>query len=118
MSQTTKSKRNVMEIMKLLSSVETRQRYVPIETGNINLNNRPLVFNSDGSISTVRSITIEQDGKHFIIPTLSPSGTQLSEEQAVQMFRQTGQHLGAFSSQKAADSAARDISYNQGLLFR
>ena len=80
-----------------------------INPGNIDLNNRPHVKNKDGSISTVRSITIEQDGTHYVIPTVSDEGTILSNPDAVKLFHKTGKHLGSFKSAKAADKFAQEL---------
>ena len=84
--------------------------------GNIDLTNRPKVPNSEkGSTgySTVRSIGIEIDGnRHVIIPTVI-NGKIVSNKEAINYFKQTGQHLGIYDSQKAADAAAEQLHKSQ-----
>lgn len=84
-----------------------------IEQGNIDLTNRPVVRNADGTVSTVRSISVEIDGQEVLIPTVSDEGRILSDEEAVQQYRRTGKHLGKFSSVKAANRHARRIHQEQ-----
>lgn len=85
--------------------------------GNINLNNRPKVRNSDGSYSTVRTIGIEIDGgRHVNIPTVI-DGKVVSNEEAIKHFRRTGKHLGIFSSREEADAAARKLHESQAQLY-
>lgn len=79
-----------------------------ITPGNISMDNRPQVNNPDGSISTVRSISIEQDGKTYLIPTVV-NGKVVSNEEAIQHFRATGEHMGVFRDNQSADNEAEKI---------
>lgn len=47
---------------------------------------RPIINNADGSFSTERTITIEADGRHLVIPTIV-GGQQMSEQQAIEAWR-------------------------------
>lgn len=87
-----------------------------LEPGNIDLNKRPKVKNKDGSISTIRSITIEMDGHHIIIPTVI--GNQVvANEEAIRHFRKTSQHLGIYKSSEAANKAAEQLHKDQAKLY-
>ena len=91
--------------------------------GNIDVNHRPVIWNADGSPSTIFSATIPiGNGKWALVPTiangrfLTPDGMipregdrkamGALEDAAIQQFQKTGQHLGIFNSQKAADDYA------------
>lgn len=76
-----------------------------VEPGNINVAAQPKVKNSDGSISTVNSISINEDGHEVLIPKVSPSGTMLSDEGAIALYKKTGKHLGKFDSVDSANAA-------------
>lgn len=84
-----------------------------LEEGNIDLTKRPQVKNADGSISTVRSISIEVDGKVALIPTVSPDGKIMSDDDAVSRFQKTGEHLGMFDSEAAAERFAEALHIQQ-----
>ncbi|MER9410303.1 transglycosylase SLT domain-containing protein [Mesorhizobium sp. M0589] len=79
------------------------------EAGNIDLNARPVVKNADGTISTVRSMSFEEDGKEILIPTVSDDGKILSDADAIKLYRQTGKHLGKFDNADDATAYAQDL---------
>ena len=83
--------------------------------GNVDLSNRPRVKNPDGSISTVRSISIGVDGKEVLIPTITPDGKSLTNAQAIQRFQQTGEHLGVFDSPDSATNYAQMLHRSQAM---
>jgi hypothetical protein len=75
--------------------------------GNIDLNNRPRVKNADGSISTVRSGSYENNaGQEVLIPTISNEGKTMSMPEAMQYWGALQQFLGKFASPDQADAYA------------
>ncbi|BBZ94335.1 hypothetical protein BRDID11004_47620 [Bradyrhizobium diazoefficiens] len=84
-----------------------------IRQGNIDLNRRPSVKNADGSVSTVRSITIATpDGKAVLIPTVVGNHV-VSNEEAIKHFQQTGENLGIFKDEASADRYAEALHEQQ-----
>lgn len=53
-----------------------------------------------------RPLIIEMHGRFFLVPTTSPDGRPLTDEQALAEFSKTQRILGAFSSSEEADRAA------------
>ena len=78
----------------------------------IDLNNRPVVTNEDGSISTVNSMTVEFDDGYFVLPTVI--GDKVHDEDfAVAYFRKTGEHLGSFQDMETANDYAEALHLAQ-----
>lgn len=71
-----------------------------------------MAHNADGTISTVRSITIEVDGRFVLIPTVV-GGKVVSDKEAVAYYKRTGQYLGVFRSEAEADRYAQRLHESQ-----
>lgn len=82
------------------------------QAGNIDIKNRPKASNNN-SISTVRSIGINANGKEYLIPTVSDDGRIMTNEDAIKQFQTTGRHLGQFDSREASDAYAKLLHNDQ-----
>jgi len=89
-----------------------------LEPGNIDLHNRPRVQNPDGSISTVRSMSVNFDGTEILIPTVSEDGRIMEPAEAIDQFKRTGRHLGKFKSPNAATEYALRLHERQAKEYR
>ena len=78
-------------------------------SGTIDLKNRPIVKNPDGSVSTERSMSFQdEDGKEVLIPTIV-KGKELSKKEAIAYYKNSGEHMGKFNSPEEADAMAKKI---------
>lgn len=80
--------------------------------GNIDLDNRIVVANPDGGFSTELSFSTEFDGKEVLLPTVI-NGSIVSEEEAVEHYLTSGEHLGKFSSWQLAEVYAEVLHLRQ-----
>lgn len=80
-----------------------------VEPGNVDLYAQPEVENADGSISTVRSMSVGFDGAEVLIPQVTPDGRSLTPQEAIEEFQKTGRHLGKFDTPENATAYAQKL---------
>src|SRR5215472_8136898 len=80
-----------------------------IQPWNIDLRNQPAVRNPDGTVSSVLSMSFEEDGKEILVPRVSDDGRILSNQQAIEQYHRTGKHLGIFRDAVSADRYADQL---------
>lgn len=64
-----------------------------------------VVKNADGTVSTVDTISIEEDGLEVLIPTIV-DGSRMTENEAINRYKGTGLHFGKYESIDEANAAA------------
>jgi hypothetical protein len=93
-----------------------------VEPGNLNIRNRPMIQNEDGTHSSEYSVSFaDEQGREVLVPTvvdgkfLTPDGRKPPENSPEEkaMFRRawdhylkTGEHLGKFDTPEHADAYA------------
>jgi hypothetical protein len=96
---------------------ELSMKVKPVEEGNIDLKNRPVVRNADGTISTVRSMSVGIGGKEVLIPTVSDDGRIMTENEAIKQYLDTGRHLGKFRTVEEANTFAKQLHNEQDKMY-
>lgn len=92
---------------------ETQNEFNRNYNGNIDLYNRPIVKNADGSISTVRSMSFNDGEKEVVIPTVSDDGKIMTEDEAIETYYKTKKHFGKFNSVNEAVKFAQRLHEEQ-----
>ena len=87
--------------------------------GNLDLTKRPKYKNPDGTISTVDSFSINENGKEVLLPTIvwgaDGKPKRLTEDEAIKHYRATGEYLGKFNSVDEANTYAKKLHQQQAL---
>jgi hypothetical protein len=113
----------------------------PVVPGNIDLRNRPVVKNKDGSVSTVKSASFGlPGGKEILLPQIAdaagnkgiPALTKLGvkrvgkdlsappykgKQAVLDQFKKTGEHLGVFKDATTATAYAKALHQAQAKLY-
>lgn len=84
--------------------------------GNINLYNRPIVNNPDGTTSTVRSMSFSDGKNEILIPTVV-NGKIVSNDEAIDNYYKTGEYLGKFNTVDEANAYAENLHKQQEKLY-
>lgn len=84
--------------------------------GNLDLNTRPVVRNPDGSVSTVRTITVTDPRGAWLLPTVV-GGQVVPNEAAIAHWRATGENLGLFDTEENADAYAQALHEQQMQMY-
>ncbi len=89
--------------------------------GNIDLTARPIYKNADGKISTVNSMSINEDGKEVLIPTIvndkNGNAKMLTEREAIEHYHNTGEFLGKFDTVDEANEYANALHIDQDIYY-
>lgn len=87
-----------------------------LEVGNVNLIDRPKLATPDKGYQTVFTMTAGLDGgKTALLPRVI-EGIMHTPEEAMQHFKDTGEHMGIFNSREAADAFDKQLHEDMGWL--
>ena len=85
--------------------------------GNIDLNNRPAVKLPDGSVASVYSIGINDNGKEVLIPGVRHGlDRPMTTQEAVDWYKKTGEYLGKFNTIEESNTYAEQLHKDQAKL--
>lgn len=90
-----------------------------VAPGNIDLGHRPDVKNADGSHSSVRSMSFEENGQEILVPTVPEDGSHImSDNEAIAQYHRTGKFLGKFKTPADATRYAQRLHEQQAGAMR
>ena len=97
-----------------VSDAGSRKHYEGMDDyrGNIDIDHRPVLYNDDGTISTEESFSVGIDGKEVLLPTII-NGKRVSEQEAINHYYETGDHLGIFDTPEEAEEYAERLHNRQ-----
>lgn len=81
----------------------------PIVPGNLPTSIREVVRNEDGTVSTVRTISIGTEAGEVLIPTVI-DGRVVTDDEAIAHYERTGENFGTFASAAEAKEYAEWLS--------
>ncbi len=90
--------------------------------GNIDLYDRPIYKNADGTLSTVDSVTFTIDGKYVVLPTIvrdeKGNAKRLeTDEEIFEHYKNTGEYLGEFDTLEEANIYANRLHFAQAYKY-
>jgi hypothetical protein len=87
--------------------------YLPLD------GNRPSYTNAEGKQVSENKIGVGMKGKEYVLPTVV-DGKQLTEDEAIERYKNTGEHMGVFDTIEEANRAAalRTNIYNTDPAYR
>jgi hypothetical protein len=78
------------------------------EPGNIDLTDRPMVANPDGTYSSEKSFSRGTDKGEVLVPSIV-NGKTLSQDDAWKHYQKSGEHMGIFDTPDHADAYADKV---------
>ena len=105
---------NTINNVRAREDAASASRYNKYGVGNIDLTNRKVVKNEDGSISTEKSFSFydDKEKKEILVPTII-DGKEVSEKEAAEHYYKTGEYLGKFDTPEEADKYAEELHEKQ-----
>ena len=80
---------------------------------------KPIAFvkNKDGTTSTVRTISANFGDGEVVIPTVHPDGFIMSNKEAIDRYKKTGENFGTFDTTDEANAYATELHNSQAKLI-
>ena len=88
--------------------------------GNIDLYTRPTFITGNNTVETIDPMIYEENGRYVLIPRIvSKNGKayRLSDDEAIEWYKDKGKYLGKFSSKSDAQRYASELEVQQDRLY-